>query len=98
MKIRLTIVSLLVSVGVFASETSVKNEQGVEIWYDFDAEAKTASVTFKGDVYYSYSDEYFGEVIIPATVAYNEDEYKVTSIGDCAFFDCSGLTSIFIRL
>ena len=96
MKIRLTIVSLLVSVGVFASETSVKNEQGVEIWYDFDAEAKTASVTFKGDVYYSYSDEYFGEVIIPATVAYNEDEYKVTSIGDCAFFDCSGLTSITI--
>ena len=96
MKIRLTIVSLLVSVGVLASETSVKNEQGVEIWYDFDAEAKTASVTYKGSNFYSYDNEYTGEVVIPSTVTYEGEKYSVTSIGDDAFRSCDALTSITI--
>ena len=37
-----------------------------------------------------------GVVIIPATVTYNSATYQVTSIGDYAFYGCSGLTSVTI--
>lgn len=30
------------------SDTSVKNADGVDIWYDFDGNTKTVSVTYKG--------------------------------------------------
>ncbi len=40
------------------------------------------------------SNKYAGSVTIPETVTYNGKTYSVTSIGDLAFFDCSGLTSI----
>jgi len=85
---------LLVGVCAMASDTSVKNADGVEIWYDFDSESKTASVTYRGDDSNSYSREYTGEVVIPSTVTYNGVEYSVTSIGDYAFYWCTGLTSI----
>ena len=34
--------------------------------------------------------------IIPETVSYNGINYSVTSIGDWAFYDCIGLTSVTI--
>jgi hypothetical protein len=34
------------------------------------------------------------EIEIPATVAYEDKEYSVTSIGDWAFYACTSLTSI----
>ena len=37
-----------------------------------------------------------GEIIIPKTVVFNELTYRVTSIGEEAFEDCDGLTSIVI--
>ena len=40
--------------------------------------------------------EYTGIVTIPATVTYNGTTYSVTSIGDEAFYNCTGLTSITI--
>lgn len=39
---------------------------------------------------------YSGEVIIPPSVTYNGKEYPVTSIGDNAFWNCTGLTSVTI--
>lgn len=39
---------------------------------------------------------YEGEIIIPASVVYNEKKYSVVSIGDRAFSGCSNLTSITI--
>ena len=77
-----------------ASNTSVKNADGVDIWYNFDISTKTAAVTYRGFFYDSYSDEYSGEVVIPSTVTYEEEEYSVTSIGGSAFYDCDALTSI----
>ncbi|MBQ2370880.1 MAG: leucine-rich repeat protein, partial [Muribaculaceae bacterium] len=53
----------------------------------------TVAVTYKGD-YYSYSDEYEGNIVIPSSVDYNGATYSVTSIGDDAFNRCSSLTSI----
>ena len=54
----------------------------------------TVAVTYKGNSYDEISNEYSGEVIIPETIAYKSKVLKVTSIGDDAFSDCSGLTSI----
>ena len=102
-RLKLTILSLLVSVGIFASETSVTNEQGIEIWYIFDTTTKTASVTTYSGYDYdsnycheSYSNEYSGNIVIPATVVYNGEVYKVTTIGKHAFSYCKGLTSVTI--
>ena len=73
--------------------------------------AKAFSYDFQsGDIYYHFLDgnnvevtsshsryeEYEGEVVIPEKVLYNGKNYDVTSIGDYAFFGCSGLTSITI--
>ena len=51
------------------------------------SEDKTVEVT-------SGSNEYSGAVTIPASVTYNSITYSVTSIGESAFSDCYGLTSI----
>ena len=37
-----------------------------------------------------------GRVVIPSVAKDGDVEYSVTSIGDCAFSDCSGLTSVAI--
>ena len=66
------------------------------IFYNLDAANKTATVTFKGDNYDSYDNEYSGDVEIPETVTYNGITYSVTSLGDDCFYDCSSLTSITI--
>ena len=66
------------------------------IYYYLDEENKTAVVTYRGTSYNSYSDEYSGTVVIPETINYNSGNYNVTSIGENAFYNCSGLTSVSI--
>ena len=67
------------------------------IYYKYlDETAKTVKVTFRGSYYYSYSNEYTGSVTIPSSVTYSGTTYSVTSIGDRAFYECSGLTSVTI--
>ena len=60
------------------------------IYYDLDSSTETASVTFKDYSYNSYS----GAVTIPKSITFNGRPYSVTSIGNCAFCKCSGLTTI----
>ena len=62
------------------------------IYYNING--TTATVTYRGSSYSQYSNEYSGDVTIPATVTYNGTTYSVISIGNSAFCDCSGLTSI----
>ena len=66
------------------------------IFYNLDADDKTATVTFKGDYSNSYDNEYSGDVVIPETVSYDGITYSVTSLGDECFLSCSSLTSITI--
>ena len=66
------------------------------IFYNLDADDKTATVTFKGDSPDSYDNEYSGNVVIPETVIYNGITYSVTSLGENCFSWCSSLTSITI--
>ena len=63
------------------------------IYYDKINSSKVA-VTYKGDTWDSYSNEYIGNVVIPTSVKYNGVTYSVISIGDEAFRGCLILTSI----
>ena len=66
------------------------------IYYNLDKTNKTAGVTYRGDDYDYYDDEYTGSVTIPETITYHSEIYSVTSIGYNAFYGCSRLTSVTI--
>ena len=58
------------------------------IKYRLDEETKTAEVI--------KNKGYEGDIIIPETVVFNERTYRVTSIGEGAFYQCESLKSIII--
>lgn len=66
------------------------------IYYNLDVGNKTASVTFAGENFPQNAESafYSGEVTIPATFVYQNETYTVTSIGERAFYYCTGLTAI----
>ena len=74
----------------FAYDIAVKNEDGVIIYYDWINDDEELEVT-EGD-----NISYEGSVSIPETVFYDGQEYRVTSIGEYAFYGCSSLTSVTI--
>ncbi|MBR5332477.1 MAG: leucine-rich repeat domain-containing protein [Muribaculaceae bacterium] len=91
-KLLFAIVSLFLSTTALAHDFEVNG-----IYYNFiDQSANTVAVTFKGDKYYSYSDEYTSAVTIPSSVTYWGTTYSVTEISYYAFCYCSSLTSITI--
>ena len=55
--------------------------------YRLDNDNLTAEVTEK-------SGGYEGAIVIPETLVFNDVTYRVTTIGEWAFCDCSSLTSI----
>ena len=61
------------------------------IYYNLVSKVKTAEVTENPN-----GSKYSGSIEIPASVTYNEVKYSVTSIGEEAFYNCTGLTSITI--
>ena len=82
----------------FAHDFEVKNADGKTIYYNITSSTApyTVAVTYQGTSYSEYKNEYTGSVTIPEKVTYNGKTYSVTSIGDYAFWYCSGLTSITI--
>ena len=84
--------ALTLSAGaLFASDTDVDG-----IYYYFDDDNLTATVTYRGSYSDEYTGEYTGDVVIPATVTYGGNTYSVTCIRQYAFYGCSGLTSVTI--
>ena len=92
------LLALLISMlGVKASahDIEVKNVDGVSIYYYYVSSTELA-VCYRGSNVTLYDNEYMGNVVIPETVIYNGVTYSVTCIGENAFYNCSGLTSITI--
>lgn len=58
------------------------------IYYYLESNPNVAEVTNVSNSWYS------GDIIIPETVTYEGEQYKVTSIGDIAFQNCYDLTSV----
>ena len=90
LKCLLTALLLLCTTIAFAHDFEVGG-----IYYNIlSEEGKTVEVTYKGTSDSEYSNEYTGSVTIPSAVTYNGTTYSVTSIGNSAFYFCSGLTNI----
>ena len=75
---------LFASINAFAEAVEIDG-----IYYNLVTKAKQAEVT-------KNPNEYRGAVNLPETVSYNNVTYSVTSIGERAFSNCKGLTSITI--
>jgi hypothetical protein len=61
------------------------------LWYNLDFENQTAEVTNSGR-----TGEYSGSIVIPGSISAYGETFVVTAIGEAAFSDCSGLTSLTI--
>ena len=85
-----TFAACLIALSAWAAGTEING-----IYYNLDSTAKTATVTYTGSTS-SSGNNYLGDITIPATVTYGGTTYSVTSIGNNAFINCSGLTSITI--
>ena len=83
--------ALFLSLAVLLSQPMLAEKVEIDgINYELVAKAKQATVIAKS------SGEYSGEVVIPASVEHEGTAYSVTSIGERAFYDCDGLTSVTI--
>ena len=86
----------MIGASIFAHDIEVVNAEGKTIYYVWGKNKTELAVSSCGISYYSYSNEYSGNVIIPESVYYNGIKYNVTSIGKSAFRNCIDLISITI--
>ena len=87
--ISLIVLMSMVGTKAYAYDIAVENVDGVIIYYNYINDGKDLEV--KG-----YSRYYSNNVVIPEEVTYMNRTRKVTSIGEEAFSECSGLTSVTI--
>ena len=83
-KLFLSFLTVLLPMMAFADAVEIDG-----IYYDLNPIGKTAEVARN-------PNEYKGDVVIPASVAYDGTDYSVTFIGYAAFKSCSDLTSVTI--
>ena len=98
----ITVVMLLCGV---VSRAEYVNIDGLV--YDISADTKTATVVHYKRIYEhavnGFSEhgcecgEYSGEIVVPATVTHAGVVYRVTAIGDYAFYFCQNVTKIEIK-
>ena len=94
--ILLFLVLIMMPMVANAHDIEVKNADGVTIYYNYINEGKELEVTFRGNSYRKSTDEYRDDIVIPSNVTYMDKTYKVTNIGNNAFYYSSGLTSVTI--
>ena len=80
----MTTLLLSVCLAVSASAYDVEVDG---IYYEIDGDSVLVT---SGDKSYS------GDIVIPESIIINDRKYSVTSIGDLAFYECTGLTSVTI--
>jgi hypothetical protein len=88
--ILLTVLLSIVGTKVSAADIAVQNGDGVTIYYNFINNGAELEVTEMPN-----SEKYAGDIVIPETVTYEGNVYKVTRIGKQAFHG-DDLTSVVI--
>ena len=84
---------LLTMLSMVSLEATAHDFEVDGIYYNITSSTEnTVEVTYKGNNY--SSSVYSGSVVIPESVTNDGETYKVTSIGNYAFYSCDGLTSI----
>ena len=82
--------TLLLAVAASVGTIFADKVQIGDLYYNLDAERKTAEVISND------GDKYSGDIMIPSSVTYNNATYSVTGIGSLAFYECKSLTAIII--
>ena len=89
------LISLFALLGVFSAQAYDFEVDG--IYYNIiSGTDNQVEVTHGSSSLEPTGSDYTGSVVIPSTVEYNGTTYAVTSIGEWAFGDCRGLTSVTI--
>ena len=78
----------------FAYDFTVKNADGVTIYYNYINDGTELEVTHQEDN--EGRNSYSGAVVIPQEVTYDNKTLKVTTIGELAFVCCEEMTSVTI--
>lgn len=96
-KLILLIFLLLYGVAYATYDFSSVAPSGQTLYYIINLDDSTVSLYYPG-MSYGYCDfeEPTGDVVIPETVTHNDTSYRVTTIGNYAFYNCSELTSVTI--
>lgn len=81
----ITLLLCILNLKSFASNTQIDG-----IWYNLYGDSAEVTCGYYGYTYYS------GDVIIPNAVTFNDKTYRVTSIGEGAFYECNNLNSLTI--
>ena len=87
--ITLTLLLFIVGMKAFAYDICVKNADDVDICYNYINHGRELEVT-------SGKGNYQGTIIIPEEVICTDGTFKVTKIGEKAFYNCTTLTSVSI--
>ena len=81
-------------------KTNMKFKISGGSYYGFESGGFYFNITSSNQVTlthsFKYSSDYSGDVVIPSTVNHKGVTYQVTTIGEDAFYDCTGMTSVWI--
>ena len=92
----MTLLPMVASINALAHDFEAVNADGKTIYYKFNSDCTTVSVSYRGNDHSSYSNEYSGDIVIPESVTYNGKSYPIASIDDYAFYACDNLLSVTI--
>ena len=84
----LTVLLSTASIPVLAYDIAVENEDGITLYYNYFNNGQELELTRNGP--------YYGNIVIPDEVTYDNKKLKVTRIGGHAFSGCLALTSVTI--
>lgn len=88
----LAVLMSMVGAKASAYDIAVENADSVTIYYNFINDSTELEVTTRGQ----FIESYKGKVVIPESVAYSDNTYKVTSIGAGAFEINQSVTEVVI--
>lgn len=86
--ILLTVLLSIVSTKATAELFSVKNSDGITIYYEISKDLEVSVSSFSSNSYPNDKKKYSGRIVIPESVEYEGKSYAVTSIGSYAFDGC----------